>query len=139
MARIFVSFRESDKNYREAFEGLLQNPNTNFYHAPISARKDYRPLGSEPIRKYLNRLIKGCDALVCLIGENTHNSPWIGHELAVASSLKIGIAAIRIPDTRGGTPPLIKKKGIQIVKWRSAEINKALNRAIRYTWRHSKE
>ena len=136
MARIFVSFRESDKSYREAFEGLLQNPNTNFYHAPISARKDYRPLGSEATRKYLNRLIKGCSALACLIGENTHNSPWIEHELDVASSLKIGIAAIRIPDTRGGAPLLIKKKNIPIVKWRSVEINSALIRAIQYTQSH---
>ncbi|MFX1284728.1 MAG: TIR domain-containing protein [Promethearchaeota archaeon] len=136
MAKVFVSYKEKDRDYREAFEGLMQNPNAKFNHTPISAREDYRIYGYDEVRKYLNELINPCRALVCLLGQNTFQSEWVDHELSVASSLHIGIAAIVVTPNRFVPPHLISTKSIPIFQWDRINIRRALTHAFQYTAYH---
>jgi hypothetical protein len=136
LVRVFVSYKEEDRDYREAFEGLMQNPNANFNHQPISARTDYRSHGYDEVREYLNGLIRPCRAIVCLLGQNTYQSEWVNHELSVASSLRIGIAPIRVTNTRFVIPSLIATKELPIYNWDPTDIRRALTRAFQYTANH---
>ncbi len=136
MVEIFISFKDNASDDREGFEGLLQNPNANLNHTPVSAREDYRKQGKIAVKSYLTDLIMDSDALVCLVGQDTHSSWWVNFELQVASSLRIGLVALRIPDTTGGRPQLLKSKGIPETEWDRDEITRAINNAIQNTRQH---
>lgn len=107
--------------------GLLQNPNNEYRHIPIKEREDYRIKGKEAVRTYLKTLIKKCDTIICLVGENTHSSEWVNYELEVAQSLRRKILAVRIKETKGGMPPLLRSWGIQEINWNSQSINNELS------------
>lgn len=136
MVNVFISFRETDGEYREGLEGLLQNPNAKLNHAPVSARQDYRRKGEEAIKNYLKGLIKKTDVIICLIGKETDSSDWVDYELQVGSSLGVGIVPLRIKETSGGLPQLIESKKIREASWDSSSLNTAINKAIQFTRRN---
>lgn len=124
--KLFLSYKWEDKTYVDGFKGMIENPNTDYNHVGISERKNYKQQGESAIRRYLRGLIGEADALVCLIGDNTHNSKWIDYELSVANSQQKKIIPVRIKGTTGGLPQLLK--GQEEVRWNSREINNALSR-----------
>ncbi len=71
--------------------------------------------------------MKKCSALVILLGENTHNGTWVLHEINIALSRRIPIFAVRIPNTRGGLPLMLKKKRVNIVEWDPLQIKNQID------------
>ncbi|MFX1366910.1 MAG: toll/interleukin-1 receptor domain-containing protein [Promethearchaeota archaeon] len=124
---VFLSYKWDDKKYADGLRGYLKNPNNKYRHIPISERNDYRNKGEVAVRTYLKGIIGECDALICLIGQNTHSSQWVAYELDVANSQGKKIIPLRIRKTSGGPPKLIKERDLKIVKWSSEEINDALS------------
>ena len=122
MAKLFISYRMEDEEYRNALNGILRNPSAGFTDTPIIDRKNMTKKGEDAIRAYLNGLIKECSAVLLLVGNNTHNGPWVKHEIAVALSLQKKITPIRIPDTTGGLPSILKKERLHLTEWNPAKI-----------------
>jgi hypothetical protein len=120
--KIFISFRETERDYREAFEGILQNPNNPLQGIPISSREDVRTHGQNFVKNHIKQLIDNCDVLICLIGNDSHNSPWVDYEIAVATSKQIPIIGVRIPETSGSGPNLFVKREISICEWNTDQI-----------------
>lgn len=102
-------------------DGLLNNPNNKYRHLTMREREDLRNKGENAWKNYLKNFIKRCNAVVCLIGQDTHNSRGVGYELDVANSLGIKIIPVRIPNTTGGAPKSLQNK--KILNWDSEEIN----------------
>jgi hypothetical protein len=123
--KIFISFKHEDSDYREAIEGVILNPNTKYIDSPVSSRKDVRVGGKIAIEKYIRNLMRDCQTVFVLIGQNTHNAPWVSHEINVALSQKKNIIPIRIPDTTGGLPFQIRD--YRIIDWDQKKILKELN------------
>lgn len=126
--QVFLSYKWEDKKYADSLKGYLNNPNNNYRHISISERDDFRNKGKNFIRDYLKGIIGECDALVCLIGKDTHSSDWVLYELDVATSQRKQIVPVRIPNTTGGLPKLINDRQIKIVEWDSKKINDALSK-----------
>ena len=124
---IFLSYKWEDRAYVNGLAGLLQNPNNQYRHISLSEREDYRNKGKDSVRNYLRGLINGCDAIICLVGNHTHNSEWVSYELEVARSLRKKILAVQIRGTNGGMPALLKSWGVQETKWDNQSINNALS------------
>lgn len=124
---IFLSYKWEDRAYVNGLAGLLKNPNNEYRHIPINEREDYRNQGREAVRNYLRGLINECDAIICLVGENTHSSDWVKYEVEVARSLGKNIMAVRINNTSGGLPSLLRSWGIPETRWDSQSINNALS------------
>lgn len=124
--RIFISYKWEDKEYYDGLNGLLQNPNNNYVHIVIEEREDLRSKGENSVKDHLRRIIQNCDRVICLIGQDTHNSKWVQYELEVANSQKKRIIAVRVPGTTGGVPNLIRDRRISIIKWDANIINNAL-------------
>lgn len=124
---LFISYKYEDRNFVNSLKGLLQNPNNLYRHRGISENMDFRDRGSLAIKDYLKGEIRDCDALICLIGQDTHTSEWISYELEVAKSIGKKIVAVRIPQTSGGLPYLLKAWGISEINWDSKKINDALS------------
>ncbi|MFX1498370.1 MAG: TIR domain-containing protein [Promethearchaeota archaeon] len=125
--RIFISYKYEDYEYANGLEGLLKNPNNIYRHSPKREKEDMRENGEEAVRSYLIGLIRDCDALVCLIGRNTHNATGVMYELEAAKSLGKKIIAVRIPNTFGGLPKLLKSWGIIEIEWNALKINNSLS------------
>lgn len=128
MRRIFISFRETEREHREAFEGILQNPNSPLRGIPISSREDVRHEGEEAIRIYIREMLNESDLMLCLIGNDSHNSRWIDYELNVATSKQKPIIGVKIPDTTGAGPELFLKRNLPIVEWNTRRIQSAIDR-----------
>ena len=126
--RVFLSYKWEDKKNANDLKAYLKNPNNKYNHIPITERKDYRTKGEKYVRGYLKGIIGDCQALICLIGKNTHSSLWVAYELDVATSLQKKIIPVRIPDTSGGPPKRIKEQKILIVEWNARKINETLSK-----------
>lgn len=124
---IFLSYKWEDKENANGLEGLLNNPNNKYRHFTERERQDLRDKGENTVKEYLKGIIRGCEALICLIGSDTYNASGVKYELEVAKSLGKKIVAVRIPDTTGSLPPLLKSWGISEKKWNAKEINDALS------------
>ena len=124
--QVFLSYKWEDKNYADGMNGLLRNPNNKYCHLTDRERRDLRNEGENAWKKYLREKIKDCEALICLIGQDTHNATGVIYETSVASSLNIKIVPVRIPNTYGGVPQIISK--LKILNWDTREINDELSR-----------
>lgn len=117
MISVFISYRDEDKKWRDAFDGLLNNPNAKINFVPIKEREDFRGTSEERIKNYLRGLLRNADCLILIVGNNTHNGGFLNWEIDVAISQQKPIGAIRIPNTIGGLPPKLKNMEITLVEW----------------------
>ncbi|MBA7548538.1 hypothetical protein ES705_40999 [subsurface metagenome] len=106
--------------------GLLNTPNNKYRHLTDIEREDLRNKGEEVWKRYIREKILNCNAVLCLIGQNTHNATGVIYELEVCNSLGKKIVPVRIPKTKGGLPWVIGK--LDIVNWNSEEINNELSK-----------
>nr|QEE16833.1 hypothetical protein DSAG12_02663 [Candidatus Prometheoarchaeum syntrophicum] len=120
--KIFISYRETERDYREGFEGLLQNPNSELRGIPISSRNDVRAKGEQAVKNYIKEKIIESDLMICLIGNDSHNSTYVDYEMDVATSKQIPIIGVRIPNTSGGGPNLFIKRELLLLDWNTSNI-----------------
>jgi len=130
LEKIFISFRESDRQHREGFEGLLQNPNSSLKAIPISSREDVRHQGELAVKNYIKEMLDESDIMICLIGDDSHNSKWIDYEVDVAISKNIPIIGVRVPNTYGSGPILFKKRDLPLINWNVNEIKREINKHV---------
>lgn len=124
---MFISYKYEDSTYRNGLQGFLQNPNNSYDWVPDGEKEDQRQEGEDRVKSYLRGIIGNCEALICLVGHDTHSSSWVNWELEVATSQSKRIVAVRIPKTNGGAPPLIWQRNISIIEWDARAINNALD------------
>jgi len=102
---IFISYVHEDRRYRDNVvawtrDGLL-GPDV----VMVVEQEDVRQQGDPAIEAHLKPKIRGVAAVVCLVGQDTHNHGWVQYELDVATSLNKKIVLLRIPNTTGTKPP----------------------------------
>ena len=124
--KVFLSYKWEDLKFVNGLDGLLNNPNNIYRHFTKREKEDLRRKGEKAIRDYLRSEISDCDALICLVGLNTHSSLGVKYELEVAKSLGKKIIAVRIPNKKGGLPSLFKTWKIEETPWESEKIDRAL-------------
>jgi hypothetical protein len=125
--KIFLSYKWEDRKSANGLEGLLKNPNNKYQHLTEREQEDVRDKGKNAVKNYLKGIIQDCDALICLIGNDTHNATGVKYELEVAKSLRKKIIAVRIPQTTGGLPFILNSWGISEVKWNAKDVNEKLS------------
>jgi hypothetical protein len=102
--RLFLSYKWEDRAYLNGFTGLLNNSNNNYRHIGIHERANLHDQPEEVWKPEIRALMDGCDALICLIGQDTHSATGVKYELEVAISWEKLIIPIRIPNTNSGLP-----------------------------------
>lgn len=71
--------------------------------------EDMRASGKEAIKNHLREKIRGASVVAVLIGNDTHNHHWIEAEVELANSFHKKVIAIRVPNTNGASPEILKK------------------------------
>ncbi len=85
---------------------------------------DLRIHGEKAITDHLVPKIRGCAAVLVLIGNDTHNHEWISYEVQVAKMLNKKVIAVRIKKTTGKPPKILASQGL--TKFNAAAIRKML-------------
>lgn len=103
---VFISYRYEDQASRKQVEHWAQEGKLGPEVVTTAESEDLRPQGEAAIVRHLEPKIRGAAAVVCLIGQNSHNDGgWVQYELDVATSLHKVIVLLRIPGTTGAAPP----------------------------------
>ncbi len=112
MKSVFASYKYEDKAWKEkvtewALEGRLG------YNVRITGEdKDVRQDGERAIRQHLSPKVEGASEVIVLVGKDTHNSSGVDYELRNAKSAGKRIIPVRIPNTTGAAPILIRNEEI---------------------------
>ena len=129
MARnIFVSFNFKDKALAGTIEAMREARGQSVPGRFVWVENDVSAGGDPAIDREIRRVMAGCDSALFCIGDNSHNSPWIEREAALAESLDLKVVVARLPGTSGGLPARLRRAGHAEVRWNPLEINQAFNR-----------
>ncbi len=109
MKSIFISHDHTDTHWirsikKWASKGLL-GPKVKI----INVIEDVSPDGRNAIKAHLSPKLQGMSAIIVLVGDNTHNRPWVDYEVQFAKSNNKLLIGVRIPETTGGPPAAIKE------------------------------
>ena len=123
MANFFVSYVYEDRDFLVQImdwhrRGLLG------HWKPIYENEDVRPGGWRAVQRYLSPLIRQCNAMVLLVGNDTHNHDAVAYEVQNARSAGIPVTALRLPNTTGAPPASV---GRNLARFRPADLLAALN------------
>ena len=124
--RLFLSFHAEDKAQVNHFRRLadFENVDVDFYDGSLTAA-----INSEDgsyIRSRIRPMIQRASVLVCLIGNGTAWRDWVDWEIRTAYELGKGVCGVRLRESYGRNPPLLKEMGTPIAQWNTKEIIAAI-------------
>jgi hypothetical protein len=124
--RIFLSYHAEDKAQVSGFRLMMQNPKLNLelFDEGLQVAIDSERSGY--IKQVLSQKISRSSVVVCLIGNGTAWREWVDWELDTALELDKGLCGVRLKESRGRTPPLLKLSGAPIAGWDVEEIIAAI-------------
>ena len=128
MKNLFISFAERDRRYLNDFISILKNPNNKLEGNPIYSRENKRNEGKDAIEEYIKGMITQADLVICLIGDNSHNRPWLEKEVELATSMDKAMFGVQIEGTSGGPPEKFRERDLTVVEWNINEMNNEVNR-----------
>lgn len=106
---IFISYVYEDKKHRDLLKDWCNKKLLGENIQITFERGDYRTKGEAAIKTEILSMIQGAAAVIFLIGQNTHNHPWVNYEVEAAISKNRKIILIRIPGTTGQRPKSLLK------------------------------
>ena len=112
--------KERDRVKKQGDEGKFGN-NVRMNHE----RKDVRQGGKKAVKKYLNEEVKKADAVVVLVGNDTHNAQGVNYEVNNAKAAGKPVINVRIGGTKGAPPKQTRNQGT--ISNDPNSIKKALN------------
>ena len=127
--RVFVSFNFKDAAAAKSVRSFFQDQQGQSQGKPVFVENDVSANGDAAIDTEIRRVMSGCDCALFVVGDESHNSPWINREAELATSLGVGRVAVRAPGTRGGLPGQLANQNIPFVKWSQDALAEALNQA----------
>jgi hypothetical protein len=127
---VFVSYHfRRDHEVARNLKAFFQ-PSGTCQGSPVFVENDVSAEGTPAIDREINRVMSGCDAALFVIGDDTHNSPWIDREAALAISKNLPLVAVRRPGSTGNLPPQLRDR-TPLVEWKHAALTSAVNDALR--------
>lgn len=106
---IFMSYVYEDKKHRDLLKNWCNKKLLGENIQITFERGDYRTKGEAAIKTEILSMIQGAAAVIFLIGQNTHNHPWVNYEAEVTISKKRKVVLVRIPGTTGQSPKNLLK------------------------------
>jgi len=124
MSKVFISFDYEDIVSKKVVENWSnQNLGVDISFTSEDGHS-YASKGDDFVKNLLRNQITAAQKLLVLVGNNTHNRPWVDFEIAYANSQNKSVIWTRIPDTTGAPPKEIQNT--IPVKFNFESIQKAL-------------
>ena len=103
MPKFFISYVYEDHAYKSQLASWASSGQLGNWEA-VYEQEDVRQDGRKAIEKHISPLIQSSQALVMLVGDNSHNHSWLDYEVQNAKSAGTPVISVRIPNTNGGPP-----------------------------------
>jgi len=105
---------------------MAYSPNLPLDFADVSVRSAINSAEGAYLRKVISEKIKKCSIVVCLIGNGTAWREWVEWELETALALGKGVCGVRLKDSRGQAPEILRRAGAPVARWDQREIVAAI-------------
>lgn len=115
--RIYLSFHVEDLPQVNGFRLMARAPNLEIDFHDGSLRETINSERGSYIKQQIRAIIQRTSVVVCLIGNGTAWRDWVDWELETAFSLGKGICGIRLKESRGQAPELLRRIGAPIARW----------------------
>jgi hypothetical protein len=115
--KLFLSFHYEDRNQVNGFRLMAYSPNLPIDFADVSVRSAINSAEGVYLRKVISEKIKRCSVVVCLIGNGTAWREWVEWELETALRLGKGVCGVRLKDSRGQAPEMLRRIGAPVATW----------------------
>jgi len=115
--RIYICFHVEDLPQVRGFRLMGRAPNLEIEFHDGSLREEIDSVRGSYIKQQIRAIIQRTSVVVCLIGNGTAWRKWVDWELETAFALGKGICGIRLKDSRGQTPQLLREIGAPITRW----------------------
>jgi len=115
--RIYLCFHIEDIAQVNGFRLMARAPNLEIDFYDGSLRETINSERSSYIKQQIGAIIQRTSVVVCLIGNGTAWRDWVNWELETAFSLGKGICRIRLKESRGQAPELLRRIGLPIARW----------------------
>jgi hypothetical protein len=120
---IFLSYVFEDYAYREQVKDWARRSLLGAVDI-VTEMDDIRQGGLSAIRAHLRPIMRSADALLVLVGQDTHNRRWVDEEIHYCASSSKPIIVTRLPNSTGAAPPEVR--GIQMVRFAPQDIRAAI-------------
>ncbi len=127
-SKIFVSYNFNDRAVVNTVKSMTQNAGGKIDGKFVFVTNDVSDQGGKAIDQEIRSVMSGCDAALFVVGDNSHNSPWINREVELAVSKGLSLVATQLPNTFGGIPNKLKNNNPQIAIWSMSDLAYYLNR-----------
>lgn len=114
----FFSFTEADRQTVLTIKGRAVNPNypnLNFRVKDLLQRWDTTDVSV--IRQAISKAMTGTSRTIVFVGTRTHRSRWIKEEVKMTLDNNKPVYAIRLKDTNGQKPRVLKDNNIYLYSW----------------------
>jgi len=115
---VFFSFKEADREVVLTIKGRAVNPrysNLNFRVRDLLRR--WRTEDSAVIKQAISKSLSGTFRTIVFVGNETHRSYWVPHEVRMTLEKGKPVYAIRINGVYGAIPKCLSDNGIRVHAW----------------------
>lgn len=125
---VFFSFKEIDRKVVLTIKGRAVN--SNYYALNFKVQdllKRWKTEDSSVIKQAITTKIQGTSKTIVFVGEKTHKSYWVPHEVRMTLETGKPVYAIRLSGTSGTIPKCLLDNGIKIYAWSEKNLQKLAN------------
>lgn len=115
---VFISYEYGrDKDFVNGIRGLIENPNIDITFYDKSVTQEINSTNESYIKSVILEKIKSASMLLCIVGEDTHSSPWVKWEIEKARENYKEVVFMRRKDYFNTSMPQGVLKNQSIWNW----------------------
>ncbi|HET7230620.1 MAG TPA: TIR domain-containing protein [Longimicrobium sp.] len=124
--RVFISYKFTDREVAHTVHNFFQYQSGKCDGEAVFVTEDVGSEGETAIKAEIKRVMETCHIVLFVVGDNSHNSPWINYEAQLARNWKKPMLAVQASGTNGGVPNEIADQ-VDEVEWSQSTLCSALN------------
>lgn len=115
---VFFSFKEEDREVVLTIKGRAVNSHYSGLNFKVKdLLKRWKTEDSAVIKQAISKSISGTSRTIVFVGDKTHKSYWVPHEVKMTLDAGKPVYAIRLKDTNGIIPKCLSENGIHVYNW----------------------
>lgn len=102
---VFISYHFKDATFKGEIKKWLEEAGVQVISVD---ENDLRPAGDRAIEARIKEQIGQSNLVLILVGNDTHNRPWVDYEVKVANSKQVPARWVRLSNRTGAAPAEVR-------------------------------
>jgi len=121
--KIFVSYNFKDRSTSYNIKAMSKENSGLVNGTFVFVENDVSGKGNSAIDREIRNTMLNCDIALFLVGDISHNSPWIEREVELATSKGLKIIVMQLPNTYGGAPNSLINRSYPKCDWEESALS----------------